>query len=77
MSEEKTITVKAYRDKDGLPTCAVDFRTGEFCQFLRVTRFGILHVCAIDQSDGLWRRGGKGEGSLIPCEKCIAWKGEL
>jgi len=74
MTEEKQITVKAYRDKDGLPTCAVNFRTGEICQFHMLERFGTVAVCAVSRLE-LDRRDD-GEGSLIPCEKCIVWKGE-
>jgi len=73
MTEEKQITVKAYRDKDGLPTCAVNFRTGDICQFQLLERFGPVAVCAVSRIE-LDRRDDV--GSLIPCEKCIVWRGE-
>ena len=42
MTEQHTIhlPVIRYRDKAGNPTCAVDFETGDVCQFYRTQRLG-------------------------------------
>jgi len=74
MTEEKQITVKAYRDKDGLPTCAASFPSGQVCMFLYHVKFGTMEICSVAQSP-LQRRGQDQCGSLIPCENCIVWKG--
>lgn len=72
-SFSKTIKVQAFTDKNGLPTCAIDFGTGEVCKFYRTTRFGCTETCVfIDNNYNLNRRD-KGEGSLIPCKECPLW----
>ena len=77
MTEQRTITVTAYRTPDGKPTCATDFDAGEVCVMLRSTRWGLADVCALDvdkgrKTNGLQRDDG-GNGYLIPCDGCIVW----
>lgn len=79
MTEQRTITVTAYRTPDGNPTCAKDFGSGEMCIFLRSTRWGSADVCALDVDHGRKKNGlqrdNLGNGYLIPCEGCIVWGG--
>jgi len=45
MEVKKVIEVIGYQDRNKLPTCAIDFRTQEFCQFYRTRRFGTVETC--------------------------------
>lgn len=75
----KNIPVVGYTDKNGLPTCAINFETGEVCSFYRTQRFGCNETCLFAEvgqrglSAMLFRREN-GNGSLIPCKECLVWK---
>jgi len=87
MSVEEEITkevayieVVRYRDKDGKPTCAKNFDTGEVCLFYTAQRFGTHEACWFsDKSGKFWetmRRRNDGIGSLIPLNNCPLWLDE-
>lgn len=77
MTIPKTITVNAYLDPSGEPTCAENFETGEVCVFYRTSNFGCHETCVFAKDEGKYleplkrRRGG--EGSLIPLSRCPVW----
>jgi hypothetical protein len=72
MTETRTIEVKAYRCKqENMPTCARDFNSKEFCQFIRTQHFGTVDVCGIT-GDVIERDQG-GKGWLRPVEGCPVW----
>lgn len=50
MTEARTITVAAYRDADGHPTCCTNWETAR-CQFIFVRKFGLIEVCGATGSD--------------------------
>lgn len=71
--EQRTLTVMAYRDPLGNPTCSASTRAGYTCQFLLAGGFGTRHLCGYG-NDMLLRRGGPdGAGYLIPHDKCPLW----
>lgn len=71
-TEQKQITVNAYRDDENNPCCAKDFSTGEVCIFYRTKKFGCAEVCALNDGEYLERRKN-GNGTLIPIKKCLIW----
>ena len=74
MSEQRTITITAYRTPEGAPTCAVNFDAGEVCKLLQTTRYGMTEVCALQTGRRVGLdRGMGGNGYLIPCAECIVW----
>jgi len=73
-TETRTITVQAYRDEDGQPTCAGRTEEAGCCRFVGVTGAGSRPFC-LSSIDSLLRRSG-GSGSLIPAEGCPVWSGE-
>lgn len=86
MTEQHTIhlPVIRYRDKAGNPTCAVDFETGDVCQFYRTQRLGTGETCVFAETgahskfaDNMERRDGvqgPGMGTLIPGDWCPVWE---
>lgn len=76
MTEQRTITITAYRDPSGRPTCAVDFRTGLVCRLLQTARMGRDDVCALQtgRRPCLERYDG-GTGYLMPAKVCPVWAG--
>jgi hypothetical protein len=78
-----SIEVVAYRDKDGNPCCASDFKKGEVCVFYRSYRFGCGETCvfaetgAYKRQQEMQRRGEDGLGTLIPLPQCPVWAGKL
>ena len=72
MKEEIAIKIIRYRDKNNLPTCAINFQTGETCQFLGTAKFGSIEKCILTYRD-LFRRN-KGMGTLIPDPACPLWR---
>jgi hypothetical protein len=68
----KTLEVPVFKTPDGAPTCAFNFKTGDFCMFLRSQRFGLDDVCAITQSKIFRGDSPKGPemGYLIPRPEC-------
>lgn len=75
--ETRQFSVVAYRDNDGNPCCAIDFRKGDVCLFYQTQRFGVNETCAFADRSGryaktLERRDG-GNGSLVPCAECPVW----
>ena len=77
MSETKTITVPVFRDPEGNPTCARNFKAGAVCQFYRTQRFGCHETCVFAKEShkgittAMERRGET--GSLIPLACCPLW----
>lgn len=81
MRETKMLAVVAYRDKDGEPTCALDFRTGDVCRFYRSQRMGGNETCDFapigdhrGYTEQMDRRGDGGMGTLIPGHWCPVWR---
>jgi hypothetical protein len=85
MTEHHTIhlPVIRYRDKDGNPTCATDFETGDVCKFYRTQRLGTIETCVFAEAysnskyaAAMERRDspqGPGMGTLIPGVWCPVW----
>ena len=85
MKEQHTVhlPVVRYRDAAGNPTCAVDFETGDVCQFYRTQRLGTGETCVFAETgthskyaDNMDRRDGvqgPGMGTLIPGAWCPVW----
>ena len=86
MKEQHTVhlPVVRYRDAAGNPTCAVDFETGDVCQFYRTQRMGVGETCVFAETasnskyaDNMMRRDGPqgpDMGSLIPGDWCPVWE---
>lgn len=74
---DTSIPVKAYRDRDGNPTCARNFDTNEVCPFYRTQRWGCHETCVFGETDGKYneqlKRRDEGSGSLIPLSRCPIW----
>lgn len=70
MTEQRTITVTAYRTPDGKPTCATNIYTGQSCQFLESASFGRFLLCAATACS--INRDGDG-GHTIPADGCPVW----
>lgn len=77
-TEQKILTIDAYRDAENNPCCARDFATGEVCPFYMTHTFGTGETCfwagnaALGRPAPLHRRK-LGEGTLIPHENCPIW----
>ena len=74
-TETRTITVLAYRDEDGQPTCAADFSQGHVCRFLGVRKFGTQDTCLAKNNDVFRRVSGPPYGFLVPVVGCPVWEG--
>lgn len=70
-TEQKQITISAYRDYDGNPTCALAVLGGKCCPFFEVKKFGFVEMC-IYTGSSLERRE-EGIGFTIPDENCPVW----
>lgn len=69
ITKQKTnIEIDAYFDGEN-PTCAKDFRNGEFCIFYYTASFGTREMCHFSKGEILHRRM-EYTGTLIPCENC-------
>jgi hypothetical protein len=66
------LKIERYRDKDGMPCCALDFETHDVCQFWASRKMGQLEFCAY-AGKRLYRRGEDRLGTLIPCAECPVW----
>lgn len=83
MTETKTIEIRVYRDKEGKPICAKNFKTGEFCKYLGSRRMGTQEVCMFGENQDLFRQtitSGefKGEQDYVrPHKNCPLWAEEL
>ena len=79
MKETVTLEVVRYRDDSGQPTCAVNFDTGENCEFYRTQRMGTSETCIFAPEAGkhsaAMSRREFGLGSLEPGNWCPIWKG--
>jgi hypothetical protein len=71
----KTFEITVYEDKNGEPTCATNFDTGEVCIFYQTARCGTLETCMfmVNPRGCMSRRGPDGDGSLIPHDGCPIW----
>ena len=80
MKEKVNLIFDRYRDVDGNPTCAINFVSGETCEFYRSQRFGTSDACLFAPAgyNGLGelldRRGTDGLGTLIPGKWCPLFK---
>lgn len=77
--ETATMTIDRYRDKNGNPTCAINFETGDVCVFYATQKFGCTATCwfADQCSNKKWQlilRRDNGNGSLIPLADCPIWR---
>jgi len=73
-NETKIIVVPVYRDKEGNPTCAAHFPTGEVCKFLRLEGLGSIPICGANaKSVRLYDNDGGGAGFIRPSEVCPLW----
>ena len=69
--EPHELPVTRYR-ADGVPTCAADWSTHDYCVFLRVKGMcGKLECCSWTGT-GL-KRSGDGMGFLLPEASCPVW----
>ena len=75
-TETRTITVQAYRDEDGQPTCAADFQQGHVCRFLGSRKFGTQDTCLAKNNDVFRRVSGPPYGFLVPVVGCPVWSEE-
>jgi hypothetical protein len=80
MSKElSTIRVTKYRDDLGRPTCALNFKTGDVCEFFRTQRFGTIDTCLFAEQQYKYResqlRYNNGNGHTIPLNNCPIWNG--
>jgi len=80
-TEKITLEVVRYRDKDGKPTCARDFKAGEVCEYYRVHTWGTIETCLFSPAcrglgEALERRGDDRLGTLIPMDGCPLWRDE-
>ena len=74
MTESRTITITAYRDPAGRPTCAADFRAGLVCRLLQSARMGSVDVCALQTGRRpCLERYDLGTGYLMPTKTCPVW----
>lgn len=71
MIELRTITVKAYRDEAGKPTCISNFKAGHICQWFRLRKFGTLELCGINDEKVI--RDSGGIGYTRPTSSCPIW----
>jgi len=77
--EAATIHTTRYHDDQGRPTCAVNFETGESCEFHCTTKFGTVDTCIFIITEGCRRpsrlkRRDNGKGLLIPGDWCPLFK---
>lgn len=73
--EEFSLKLERYRDKNNLPTCALNFITQQVCHFYGTKTFGTKEVCLYLDIQ-LFRRH-QGYGSLIPSILCPLWKDQI
>ena len=73
-TETRTITVQAYRDKDGNPTCAADLTAGLVCQFYGTSHLCLWEVCLATTKQ--IQRRYIDSWSTIPVEGCPVWSEE-
>lgn len=66
------IPVERYIAPDGYATCALNFKEGEICMFLKAVKYGTHHVCLILDDSSLERRDN-GCGFLTPPLECPVW----
>jgi hypothetical protein len=72
-TEQRTITIAAFRDPDGKPTCGDDFSSvSGKCKFIRVSSFGARWHCAVT-GDELRDSNRSQHGYLRPCVRCPVW----
>lgn len=73
---EFNLKIISYRDHDGNPTCAIDFKDGKVCKFFMTSNFGQDETCFFAEDYHKLYRTNNGKGFLIPHENCPIWKGE-
>lgn len=70
MTEQRTITVTAYRTPEGKPTCATNIYAGKVCRFMAVRKMGLIEWCVPIGCD-IDRAGD--HGYTIPVDGCPVW----
>lgn len=73
---KRTVAFTIYKTPFGNPTCALDFESGEICEFLRTKWFGTVDVCACNPDESL-HRDREGLGYTVPHADCPIWKGAV
>ena len=69
MSEQRNISITAYRDKTGRPTCCKQWPQ-QRCMFLQTRKAGAVWVCGANGVD----IDGYGQNSCLkPADGCIVW----
>lgn len=69
MSEQRTISITAYRDKNGRPTCCKQWPQ-QRCIFLQTRKAGIVWICG---ANGVYVDEYEEDSSLKPAGSCIVW----
>jgi hypothetical protein len=69
MSEYRTIRIQVYRDPEGRPTCASNFRDGSLCTFLYFQRFGTEIGCGALSKQVFH----DDNGFITPLKACPVW----
>ena len=73
-NETKIIVVPVYRDKEGNPTCASHFPSGEVCKFLRLVGLRDSPNCGVGaKSVQLYDKHGGDAGFIQPSDTCPLW----
>lgn len=72
MTETTLLSIKRYRTPEQKPTCMVNAKTGDYCEFLMTSDFATREYCYWDLDNQL-QRSDDGKGFLIPCESCKVW----
>ena len=76
--EAAVIHTTRYRDDQGRPTCALNFKTGEACEFHCTSKFGTVDTCLFvlteSRRPARLERRDNGSGLLIPGDWCPLFK---
>jgi hypothetical protein len=80
-NETRTLTIAAYRDAAGAPTCCANWDTAR-CRFLATRKLGLVEVCGATGQDlhrrpADWQRGDivarPDDHLLRPADGCPVW----
>lgn len=78
MKEQYNLQINRFYDKEGNPTCAINFPTGDVCIFYATQSYGCHETCWFADKNGKkfepLRRRKNSEGTLIPNKECPVWK---
>ena len=74
--ETRQITVPAYRDKDGNPSCMGDCASDKICPFYRLEKhslYSMSDTCFCAKTFPKLQRRDNGRRTLIPHAECPIW----